>query len=66
MLKKRIARWGLDRNLKLADMLVALRYTLQRQAQGRKSVFLIRERIVTFDDVKRYFRRKGVRDVHHS
>ena len=64
MLKKRIQKWDLDRNHKQADMLYALRLAFQRQAQGKKTVFLIRGRIVTFDNIKQYFRRKGIHDLH--
>lgn len=44
-------------------MLCALRLAFQREAQGKKTVFLIRGRAVTFHDVKQYFRRKGVYDL---
>jgi len=63
MLKKHITKWAIDRKHKQPDMLVALRLAFQRQAQGKKTVFLIRGRLVTFDDVKQYFRRKGVHDL---
>ena len=63
MLKKQIKSWDLDRNHKQADMLYALRVALQRAAQGKKTVFLIRGRIVTFHNVKKYFRRKGIHDL---
>ena len=58
MLKKRITKWDLDRNHKHADMLCALRLAFQREAQGKKTVFLIRGRVVTFHDIKQYFRRR--------
>jgi len=63
MLKKRIKKWDLDRKHKEADMLCALRLALPREAQGKDTVFSIRGRLVTFDDVKHYFRRKGVHDL---
>ena len=64
MLKKRITKWNLDKKLKNADMSAALRIALAREAQGKKSLFLNRGRIITFDDIKRYFKRKGVHDLH--
>jgi hypothetical protein len=63
MLKKRIKKWSLDRNKKHADMLVALRLALEREAMRKKTVFSIRGRLVTFDDVRHYFRRKGIHDL---
>jgi hypothetical protein len=62
MLKKRIKKWDLDRNHKHSDMLCALRLAFQREAQGKKTEFLIRGRVVTFDNVKKYFRRR--KEVH--
>lgn len=63
MLKKRIRKWELDRNKKNADMIYALKLALDREAMGKKTVFSIRGRMMTFQDVKHYFHRKGVRDV---
>jgi hypothetical protein len=44
-------------------MLCALKLAFQREAQGKKTVFVIRGRVVTFENIKDYFRRKGVRDL---
>jgi hypothetical protein len=63
MLKKRIRKWNLDRNHKQADMLYAVKIALERESQGKKTAFLIRGRVVTFEEVQHYFRRKGVRDL---
>jgi hypothetical protein len=64
MLKKHITRWNLDKNLKHADMYAALSIALAREAQGKKSSFLNRGRLFTFDDIKHYFKRKGINDLH--
>jgi hypothetical protein len=64
MLKKRINKWSLDKKRKQADMLGALHIALEREAQGKESVFLDRGRLVTFEDIKYYFRRKGIHDLH--
>jgi hypothetical protein len=64
MLKKRITKWNLDKNLKHADMSAALSIALAREAQGKKSIFLNRGRLITFDDIKHYFKRKGIHDLH--
>jgi len=63
MLKKRIKKWELDRNHKHADMLYAVQVALDRESQGKKTAFLIRGRVITFDEVQHYFRRRGVRDL---
>jgi hypothetical protein len=62
MLKRRIKKWDLDRNHKQADMLCALGIAYERESQGKKTAFLIRGRVVSFEEVQHYFRRKGVRD----
>jgi hypothetical protein len=64
MLKKRITKWNLDKNLKRADMLAALSIALAREEQGKKSLFLNRGRLITFDEIKDYFKRKGIHDLH--
>ena len=63
MLKKRIKKWDLDRKHKYPDMLYAAKVALDRKAQGKRTTFVIRSRIVTFEEVQHYFRRKGVRDL---
>jgi hypothetical protein len=44
-------------------MLYAVRIALERESQGKRTAFLIRGRIVTFEEVQHYFYRKGVRDL---
>ena len=63
MLKKRVKKWDLDRNHKQADMMYALKIAFERESQGKKTAFIIRGRVVPFEEVQHYFRRKGVRDV---
>jgi hypothetical protein len=64
MLKKRITKWNLDKNFKHTDMSAALSIALAREAQGKKSIFLYRGRLITFDDIKHYFKRKCIHDLH--
>jgi hypothetical protein len=64
MLKKRITKWNLDKNLKHADMSAALTIAFAREAQGKKSLFLNRGRLITLDDIKHHFKRKGIHDLH--
>lgn len=63
MLKKRIKKWELDRNHKHTDMIYAVQVALNRESQGKRTAFLIRGRVITFDEVQHYFRRRGVRDL---
>ncbi|CZR67524.1 uncharacterized protein PAC_17423 [Phialocephala subalpina] len=63
MLKKRIKKWDLNRNFKEADMIYALNLALEREKSGKQTEFLIRERTVTFCDIQKYFRRKGIQDL---
>ncbi|KAL3422848.1 hypothetical protein PVAG01_04595 [Phlyctema vagabunda] len=65
-LKKRIQRWDLDRKHKLPDMLYALRIASERRAQGKETTFLIRERVVTFDEIRHYFKRRGDRTLQSA
>ena len=41
----------------------ALSLYFEREAQGLKTVFLVRNRLIPFEEVRRYFRRKGVKDL---
>lgn len=59
MLKKRIRKWDLDRKLKEADMLHALKLAAERAKCGKETEFLIRGRLVGLADIQRYFGRKG-------
>ena len=63
MLKKRIKKWDLDRNHKQTDMLYSVKLALERESQGKKTAFVIRGRVVTFEQVKHYSQKKGVRDL---
>ena len=44
-------------------MLHALRLYFQRESQGKKTVFIVRNRVITFDEIAKYFHRKGVHDL---
>ncbi|PSN71511.1 hypothetical protein BS50DRAFT_570851 [Corynespora cassiicola Philippines] len=63
MLKKRITKWSLDRKNKQSDMLTALQLAFHRKTQGKETIFRIRGRLVTLQEVERYFHRKGARDL---
>lgn len=47
MLKKCFQKWDIERKLKEADILFAVRIAREREAQGKKTDFLIRGRTVT-------------------
>lgn len=60
ILKKRIHKWNLDKSHKEPDMLAAQRIASVREAQDNKTSFVIRNRDVTLEQVKHYFKHKGV------
>jgi hypothetical protein len=63
MLKKRIRDWRLERNHKLPEMLSALRIAVEKQHRDDDIVTTIRNQHITYAEIKRYFRRRGARDV---
>ncbi|CZR68508.1 uncharacterized protein PAC_18407 [Phialocephala subalpina] len=63
MLKKRIRKWNLNRNLRQADMLRALSLALERGKVGKRSNFETKGRVLSSDDVKWWLKRKGVQNV---
>jgi hypothetical protein len=62
MYKSRISKWGLDKNTKEAEAWAVLRIKMQRDGIGKNSIFRIRGKCTTVDDVLRYFKRKGILD----
>lgn len=60
MYKQRIGKWNLDKKTKEAEAWAVLRLHQQRQAEGKHSVFRVRDKSVTIDDMLRYFKRKGI------
>jgi len=62
MYKSRISKWGLDKNTKEAEAWAVLRIKMQRDAIGKNSIFRVRGKCRTVDDVLRYFKRKGILD----
>src|SRR5271163_495074 len=60
-LKHRIRVWHLDKKQKDPEMRMVANLYLRRKAQGKESAFRIRGRDVDIDEIRRYFRRKGVR-----
>ena len=59
MYQQRLATWKITKYNKADDMLFVLHKTRQRDAQGKKSAFIIRDRVVSVEEVTRYFKRKG-------
>lgn len=60
MYKTRIAEWGLDKKNKEPEMRAIVRKNKQCSSQGKRSSFRIRGRPVEFEDVLRYWERKGL------
>lgn len=59
MYQRKLAQWGLEKKHKAPEMRAILRITRQREAAGRESIFYVRGRRVDFEEVCRYFKRKG-------
>jgi hypothetical protein len=60
MYKIRINTWRLDKNHKEHEMAAVLRKHGQRDTVGKQSSFRVRQRLVSIEEVHRYFRRKGI------
>jgi tetratricopeptide (TPR) repeat protein len=60
MYKDRIKKWNLDKKTKEEEAWALLRKKTQREAAGKESTFRVRGKMVTIDDVLRYFKRKGI------
>ena len=59
MYKTRITRWGLDKKNKKCDMEAIVRKHSDRQRIGKRSNFRVRGKAVDYEDVVRYFHRRG-------
>ncbi|KIN03326.1 hypothetical protein OIDMADRAFT_51293 [Oidiodendron maius Zn] len=62
MYKDRIKKWNLDKKTKETEARAMLNMKVQRAAIGKDSVFRVRGKTMTIDDVLRYFKRKGILD----
>lgn len=60
MYKKRIKKWGLDKNNKEHEMIAAMQLLKKREALGKETELHIRGRRVSIPDLEKYFRRKGI------
>jgi hypothetical protein len=60
MYKRRIRLWGLDKKHKKHEVLEILRLEAQRVAEGKRSTFVLRGRVVDMDDINRYLMRKKI------
>ena len=61
MYKSRFPKWDIRKNNKESDMSVILRKKTQRDAIGKPSSFCVRGKPVEFQNVMRYFKRKGTK-----
>ena len=57
MYKRRIKEWGLDKSLKKDEVLAMLRKKVHRGKAGKTSNFLLRGRVVEWQNVERYLKR---------
>ena len=60
--KRRIKKWGLDKNCKANEMKAIARKKVERDAMGKASMFKIRGRQIEIEEVLRYFKRKRKSD----
>jgi hypothetical protein len=60
MYQSRISAWGLVKNVKKDDMLFVLHKSSQRKRLGRGSSFIVRSRIVTHDDIRKFLQRHEI------
>ena len=58
--KTHIKQWGLDKKNKENEMRAVIRKTACRATEGKDSTFYIRGKTVDFENVVRYWQRKGV------
>ncbi|PMD39544.1 hypothetical protein L207DRAFT_428284, partial [Hyaloscypha variabilis F] len=58
--KVQINKWKLDKTYKEAEARAVLRKKIQRDALGKDSVFRVRGKPVTIENVRRYFKRRGI------
>ncbi|KIW20724.1 hypothetical protein PV08_01301 [Exophiala spinifera] len=56
--KRRIYTWGLNKNRREWDMVIAAFIIRQRQSVGMDTMLRIRDEIITLADVQRYWKRK--------
>ncbi|KAF6807421.1 hypothetical protein CMUS01_14135 [Colletotrichum musicola] len=64
MFRTRITNWGLDKNLKKAEVLEMVRLKRQRDAIGKRSRFTIRNQDIEWDHVDEYLRRRPDLEKH--
>ena len=60
MYKTHIKQWGLDKKHKEQDMRAIVHKTQQLRSRGQTVTFRVRGRLVEYNDVVRYWERKGV------
>ena len=61
MYKTRIKQWGLDKKNKANEMRAIIRKKKQLGDLGKSTAFRVRGQLVDYEDVVRYWERKGVR-----
>ena len=61
MYKRRINKWGFDKNCKASEMQAIARKKLERDAIGKASSFRIRGRQIEFEEVRRHLGRRSHR-----
>ena len=65
MYKQKIKSWGLDKKHKEHEVLEIIRLQAQRHAEGKRSTFVLRGRVVNMHSLHRYLQRKK-RSLHEG
>ncbi|KAL9599240.1 MAG: hypothetical protein Q9179_003623 [Wetmoreana sp. 5 TL-2023] len=58
--KRRISEWHIDKNVKEDEMRAIISIEAERQRQGKKSIFYVRDREVGPKKIERFARRKNI------
>lgn len=58
MYKSKINKWGLDKKNKATDMAFVLRTRGQREQNGKATIFMVRGKVLTSEDITKYATRK--------
>ena len=64
MYKSRLTLWGMEKHNRACDMAFMYRKKIQRDAQGKKSTFVVRSRNISGQEVQRYIGRKRAQGRH--
>jgi hypothetical protein len=59
MFRSRLSAWGQDKNSKMHEMQALAIEAYRHRSAGRRVIFIVRGKEVTYETVQRYFKRRG-------